>query len=334
MHNKIYDKFKLFIKNNYKMLIVILLILILFYIKLPYIVYKSGGTIDLSNRVTSNSIKKDTKGKISMCYVTQLDGSIANILLSFIIPNWDLYSIESEFGNDYKEVMNLNKIYMSEGVDNAIIAAFRYSNEEVNITKEIPVISGIMDKSKNNFVIGDLILKIDNKDINNLNDIKEYLSTLDEDTKVSVSVKNNNKLYTRYAYTMKVDNEIILGIYISTSYEYTTSIPIKIKTKKSEYGSSGGLMMAISIYNYINDYDITHGLNIVGTGTIDSNGIVGPIDGIKYKMLGAKKDNADLFLVPKDNYKEAIKINKELNLNLKVISISTLEDAIKYLESL
>ena len=46
--------------------------------------------------------------------------------------------------------------------------------------------------------------------------------------------------------------EVIMGVYISYKYEYTTSIPVKnIKTKKSEYGSSGGLMMALSVYNYI-----------------------------------------------------------------------------------
>lgn len=332
MHNKIYEKIKQFIKSNYDMLIVIILILCLFYIKLPFVIYKSGGTIDLSKRVTSESIKKDTSGSIRMSYVTQLDGSIVNVLASFVLPDWDLKSKEEEFGDNYQDILKINKIYMNEGVDNAIISAFKYSNEEVTINKTIPVISGIMDNSKNNLVIGDELLEVNNTKVYNVDDIKDILNNLDNFTKVNIKVKNNNKTYNRYAYVISKDNEHILGVYISYKYEYTTSIPIKIKTKNSEYGSSGGLMMALSVYNYINDTDITHGLNIVGTGTIDKDGSVGKIDGIKYKLLGSK--DADIFFVPSDNYKEAIKINKNKKLGIKIVKVDTLGDAINYLENL
>lgn len=332
MHNKVYEKIKEFIKNNYVMLIVLLLIVVLFYIKLPYVIYKSGGTIDLSNRVSSSSIKKSTSGKLSMCYVTQMDGTIANILLSYVLPDWDLFSMKEEFGNNYEDVMTINKVYMDEGVDNAIIAAFKYSDKDITINKEIPVISGIMNKEINNLSIGDELLEIDDTPISSIDDVKDILSSKEENVKLNIKVKNNNKTYDRYAYTMKNNDEVIMGVYISYKYEYTTSIPIKIKTKKSEYGSSGGLMMALSVYNYINDKDITHGLNIVGTGTIDSDGNVGKIDGIKYKLLGSK--HADVFFVPSDNYKEAVKVNKNKRLGLKIVKVDNLGDAIKYLESL
>ena len=83
MINKLYEKIKNFIKNNYKFLIVILVILILFYLELPFMIYKSGGTIDLKKRLSiDNSYKEE--GKLQMSYVSALKGTPAFILLSFI----------------------------------------------------------------------------------------------------------------------------------------------------------------------------------------------------------------------------------------------------------
>ena len=94
-----------------------------------------------------------------------------------------------------------------------------------------------------------------------------------------------------------------MGIIIGLKYDYETEIPVEIKMRNKESGSSGGLMMALAIYNSLTQKDISHGKNIVGTGTIDIEGNVGEIDGIKYKLLGAKKKHADIFFVPTENYK-------------------------------
>ena len=51
-------------------------------------------------------------------------------------------------------------------------------------------------------------------------------------------------------------------------------------------------------------------------GTIDEDGNVGAIGGVKYKMLGAQKDGADIFFVPKENYDEAKKVYKKNNLHV------------------
>ena len=92
-------------------------------------------------------------------------------------------------------------------------------------------------------------------------------------------------------------------------------------------------MLSLAIYNAITEEDITKGKTIVGTGTIDILGNVGKIDGVKYKILGAVKNKADLFICPKDNYDEAMKVKKEHNLNINIISVETFDEAINYLEN-
>jgi PDZ domain-containing protein len=84
----------------------------------------------------------------------------------------------------------------------------------------------------------------------------------------------------------------------------------------------------------VTNTDLTKGLKIAGTGTIDDDGNVGEIGGVKYKLAGAVKEKADIFLVPNDtNYEEALEEQKKHNYNIKIVGISTLKEAIEYLKS-
>ena len=67
---------------------------------------------------------------------------------------------------------------------------------------------------------------------------------------------------------------------------------------------------------------------------VNSEGKVGEIGGIKYKIMGAVKDKADIFLVPEDNYEEAKNFVDKKNYDIILVSVSKLEDAINYLEGL
>ena len=70
-----------------------------------------------------------------------------------------------------------------------------------------------------------------------------------------------------------------------------------------------------------------------GTGTINSIGEVGEIGGVKFKLLGAEKKGANIFLCPKANYKEALKVHKKNKMKIKLIPVETLNDAIEKLKA-
>ena len=62
------------------------------------------------------------------------------------------------------------------------------------------------------------------------------------------------------------------------------------------------------------------------------NGNVGEIGGIKYKIMGAVKNNMDVVLVPSANYKEALQVKKEKKYKIKIVEVKTFNDAIEYLK--
>ena len=92
-------------------------------------------------------------------------------------------------------------------------------------------------------------------------------------------------------------------------------------------------MLSLAIYDYLTNEDIARNRKIVGTGTIDSDGKVGSIGGVKYKLKGAVKNKADIFIVPDgENYEEVIKLVNENNYNIKIIKAITLDNVIEELK--
>lgn len=63
-------------------------------------------------------------------------------------------------------------------------------------------------------------------------------------------------------------------------------------------GPSAGLMWAVGLYDLMTPGDLTVGRTIAGTGTIDLDGDVGPIDGIRDKVRAAVRAGAAVFLTP------------------------------------
>ena len=87
-------------------------------------------------------------------------------------------------------------------------------------------------------------------------------------------------------------------------------------------------MCALDIYNKITKFDLTKGRKISGTGSIDENGKIGEIGGVKYKLAGAVKNKADIFIVPTNNYEEAVSLKKKYKYNIEIIKADNLHDVI------
>ena len=335
MFTKIYEKIKEFIKENYKGLIAIVVVFLLFMIELPYSIYTPGGAVDLNKRISVNN-GYEAEGSFNMAYVSLVRGSIPFLLLSYIIPDWDIVSSDEITieGENMEEMLEREKLYMQESMDAAIINAYRAAGADLNITGTISEVSFIAEEADTNLKIGDEIIRANQVEIHSLDDLKKVIEGLDEKEKVRLDVIRDDEEKECFAYTYKTDDGMKIGVSLLTTYEYTTAPEVSITSKASEAGSSGGLMMSLTIYNSLVPEDITGGKKIVGTGTIDIDGNVGEIGGVKYKLIGAVKSDADVFICPEENYEEAVKVALDKDYDIPIISVSTFLEAIEALEEL
>ncbi len=327
-------KIKDFILSNIKFIITVIVILFVCTFELPYVVYKPGGLVNLNDRIIIDN--DNIKGSLSMCYVSLMKGTLPVLGLSYLFPNWDIIPKEDITIDDESvdDLLELDRLYLQESIDNATILAYRKAGKEINITKEINNVIYITDEADTDIEVYDKILSVEGQDISSLEDLKEIVSKKKENDTINILVDRNGKKINTTSKIYKLDDSLKVGISTLTTYEYTTDPEIKVKTKSSEAGSSGGLMLSLAIYNKLTPEDITKGKKIVGTGTIDINGNVGEIDGVKYKLLGAEKNKAYVFLCPMENYDEALKVKKDNKLDIIIKAVSTFDEALTYLTNL
>lgn len=317
---------KKFLKENLKQIIILALLIISVSIELPYYIEAPGGTINLTKRIDKKYNKKN--GSLNMLYVTEYRGNIVTVLLSKVIKSWDLNEINNQqvSNETSKDIYIRNKVMLENSINNATYVAYKEAGKNITIkSKENIVIATTKD---NGFLIGDIILTINDKEVEDIQTIKKYLATLNKGNKIKVKLKRDNK---EKELTITLDEDKILGIMMITNYKYDTDEELDIAFKSGEGGSSGGLILTLGIYSKITGKDLLKGRNIAGTGTIDINGNVGEIDGVKYKIAGAVRNKMDVVLVSPYNYDEAIKVVKDNNYKIKIVKVNTFKEAVDYL---
>ena len=207
--------------------------------------------------------------------------------------------------------------------------AYEKANKKIDVQKTHYYVLYVDKTYGNSLKVGDEIVKVDGKELKDINDYSAIVGQKEIDDTIDITVLRKKKRTTVTAKVYDLNGKKVTGTTISPIYDYKTNPKLTFSFKKSESGPSGGLMITLAIYNKLVTEDITHGLKIVGTGTIDSDGTVGEIGGIKYKLKGAVKKKADLFLAPAgDNYKEAMKEKEKHHYKIK---IKTFDDALNIL---
>jgi PDZ domain-containing protein len=109
-------------------------------------------------------------------------------------------------------------------------------------------------------------------------------------------------------------------------------VPFQIKISLADVvGPSAGLMFALAIVDKLTPGELTGGRVVAGTGEITSDGQVGRIGGIGFKMTAAREVGASVFLVPSGNCVEA---SRESPDGLRLVKVDTLSDAVTALDTL
>ena len=334
MINMIFKKIKQITEDNYKLFLFFLVFLMFLNIPLPYSIHTTGGLIDISKKVTIEK-EKDTKGSINMGYVTELRGNILTCALSFIIPNWDLVKKETSINESDVNTKYRDDMLLKEANENAMIVAYQKAGKKVTITGEKIYIILIDETAKTDLQIGDQVLSIDGTSVSSFDQYKNIVVNKQVGDIVSLKViDKNKKSQSRTAKVFDYNGVHVTGVLLVANYSYKANPKITFHFSNNESGPSGGLMMAIAIYNKLIDGNLTNNLIIAGTGTIDINGNVGQIGGIEYKIEGAAKAGANIFFTPTgDNYKDAIKISKKNKYKIKLVPVTTFEEAIDYLKN-
>ncbi len=177
--------------------------------------------------------------------------------------------------------------------------------------------------------VGDVVLAIDGRRVDSLRDAQRTIDRVPLDEPVAFRVRAGGEVHDIELVREPCGpnrEEPLVGIRMVNAFPF----PIEISSGDVG-GPSGGLMFSLGLYDTLTPEDLTGGRTIAGTGTIDPEGVVGPIGGIADKVIGAERAGATVFLVPARNMKELADIDTG---DMRLISVATFDDAVEALEAL
>ena len=199
MFSNIYVNIKKFMKNYGFLLLTLVVFLILTFGKVPYDVNMPGGLIDLSDRVEVNGESVSVDGTFNMAYVSSVSGSIPHVLLSFVIPDWDVVpSTDAAYENEtIEDARKRSKLYLEQSKDYATAVAMDAANIRYDITNRINYVAYITSEANTTLKVGDDIKSVNGTTINHADDIIALLKNL------NIVVCNMNEIIIGVGNTLK-----------------------------------------------------------------------------------------------------------------------------------
>ncbi|MGF7048684.1 PDZ domain-containing protein [Paenibacillus sp. DS2015] len=339
--NKFRDSFvfKLFL---YIVMVVMLVYLVVF-MPTPYIIYQPGSAEEVQPMINVKDGDTTEQGTFMMTTVSARYANIALLAVASFNSNAEIDKKESRLGEKSEAEYAAEQVfYMSNSQSSAMEAAYKEAKVAYKILPEYLFVFSVPKEADNSkyFNPGDRITEVDGEPISD----NVALTTLLTNKKVGdiVSIKLNrggeSLVENVPLVSIKDGSETRpgLGIIIATMQKVTTDDPGKqVEFVNTQVGGpSAGLMFTMEIYNQLTEGDLTQGYRVAGTGTIVEDGTVGPIGGVKHKIVAADRQNAEIFFVPKDNYEEAKARADKIHTTMKLIPVSTVEDALSYMNNL
>ena len=158
-----------------------------------------------------------SSGSFNLTYVSAKNGTLPIILLSYIIPNWDLVSIDKSRIEDENadEIVLRNKIYLKETSYDAVISAFKEAGISYNIDSYDLTVSFVNNDSDTDMIVGDIIKKINGEEVKDFNDLKNIISKYSSGETIKISVIRDGKNKECYSKLYKENNRVIMGVMIA-----------------------------------------------------------------------------------------------------------------------
>ena len=283
-----------------------------------------------------NNENYEFEGNLYQLTVRRDEANVFVYLWSLVNPSYDLYPKELILpdGVTPQELSEISIQNMRTSENVAIAVALKNIGYEIETKGEGVAVVGLLDDSpvKNKLKKGDLLNSINNVQIFSATEFISTLRTYSIGETVSIGlirvvdgVSEQLFIETTLIEHVEYKGEPMVG-FLATTVNERFDFPFEIDIKTGNVGGpSAGLMMALNVYNNLIPQDITNSMVVAGTGTIEIDGSVGPVGGIKQKIIAAKRAGAELILVPIANFEEAKPFETD---NTAIIAVESFDDAL------
>lgn len=304
--------------------------------------YKTFGKMNMTTVSVSGGPYTELSGAEAFYGWLAFDGN-----RSLVVPTDALYPHVS-----HEQATAATGAQMADSQTQAKVAAMRQL--KMAVTEKVQVLSTVEGSpAASALKADDRIVKVGEKQIETLTDVPKAVNA-SNGSAIDVTVERDGKQQTFKLTPVRSsdDSRWILGAGLKQSYDLPAHVQYNLD---GVGGPSAGLMLALGTVDKLSEGTLLadedaggdpYRSYISGTGTIDANGKVGAIGGIKYKILATGRYGARYFLAPKENCDSIVKMQAEdpalfnyyhagqVKGEMVVIPVSTLDEAVKTVEAI
>ncbi len=239
-------------------------------------------------------------------------------------------------GADREEVAEQNAALMTDSQQTATVVALEALGYELD-ERGARVAAVASDAVTDEFAQGDVIVAVDDDEVADSAAVVAAVQAREPGERLSFEVVapdgGHRQVIVDLGGAPDDPSRAYVGVLLTTDLD----LPVDVRIDAGIIGGpSAGLMFALSIVELLGEDDVTGGALVAGTGTVARDGSVGPVGGVRQKLLGATVGGDDgpsaVFLVPRGNLDDTQ--GAPVANDVLVVPVDTLDQALAVLEDL
>lgn len=307
-------------------------------VTVPFVSLGPGPTFDTLGEIDGKQVVQiegtqthPTTGHLNMTTVSQRDDlSLAEALSLWVSGEEQLVPRDLIYppGKSRDEVDKANDADFKNSEDSAQYAALGYLKYPEAVT-----VASVSESGPSNGKLkpGDAIDSVDRKPVANVEQFTSLLKSTKPGQVVTIDYRRKNEAPGVAEVTLGTNKDRDYG-FLGVAVMDASWAPFTVDFNLANIGGpSAGLMFSLAVVDKLTTGDLAGSTFIAGTGTITTDGKVGPIGGITHKMAAARAAGATVFLVPAKNCYEAA---SDIPSGLKLVKVDTLTSAVDALHAL
>jgi PDZ domain-containing protein len=278
----------------------------------PYVIFAPGPVRDTLGTLPNGDelVRVDgaptypTSGELSLTTISVTGGplgdlSVVDVVGAWLDPTRSVRPVETVYPaqRSREEAEEEGQAEMRSAQRAAAVAALAAAGVEVPVRLEVlDVVDGV--PADGVVAEGDVVVAFQGTPVAGSGELVDLVQQQEPGDTVAITVERDGEERELDVELGEDGGSTVIGILLEPRYE----LPFEVEYDVAGIGGpSAGLMFALGIYDKITEGELTGGERVAGTGTITEDGVVGPIDGIQQKMVGARDTGAEWFLAPEGN---------------------------------
>lgn len=304
-------------------------------VPMPYVEYVPGGATPIAPLVEIGGVEvTELDGETALLTVRLTRQPLAQLLLvaldadRSVLPTARVYPS----GVDRQDYLAQERERFSRQFDVAAAVGAQAAGFPLEVVTEVVVLEVLVDgPSDGRLAPGDTVIAVDGEPLTSGAALAARIESAEPGDTVTLRVRHagterDERITLR---ALEDGGPARIGVLVQTAIDALV-LPFDIVLTPGIRigGPSAGMMVGVTVYDLLAAEDLLAGRRVAGTGTLDIDGRVGEVGGVREKTLAAIDAGYDVLLVPAGAAAEAERFAEG---RIRVVGVTTLAEALEAL---